>query len=101
MAVDTGLFVAMTLVYLVLIIGLGYLGYRRTKENDDYMVAGRKIHPVVLAFFYGATFISTSAIVGFGGGAGAPRLGRGTGRRRVGEKSRAPGAPPPLKKKKE
>lgn len=75
MAVDTGLFVAMTLVYLVLIIGLGYLGYRRTKENDDYMVAGRKIHPVVLALSYGATFISTSAIVGFGGV--AAQLGMG------------------------
>ncbi len=75
MAVDTGLFVAMTLVYLVLVIGLGYLGYRRTKENDDYMVAGRKIHPVVLALSYGATFISTSAIVGFGGV--AAQLGMG------------------------
>ncbi|SCL76704.1 Propionate transporter [Methanoculleus chikugoensis] len=75
MAVDTGLFVAMTLVYLVLIIGLGYLGYRRTKEDDDYMVAGRKIHPVVLALSYGATFISTSAIIGFGGV--AAQLGMG------------------------
>jgi len=74
-AVDTGLFVAITLVYLVLTVGLGYLGYRRTKEDDDYMVAGRKIHPVVLALSYGATFISTSAIVGFGGV--AAQLGMG------------------------
>ncbi|WP_214020846.1 sodium:solute symporter [Methanoculleus sp.] len=75
MAVDTGLFVAITLAYLVIIIGLGYLGYRQTKENDDYMVAGRKIHPVILALSYGATFISTSAIVGFGGV--AAQLGMG------------------------
>jgi len=75
MAVDTGLFVAVTLVYLAITIGLGYLGYRQTKGDDDYMVAGRKINPVVLALSYGATFISTSAIVGFGGV--AAQLGMG------------------------
>lgn len=75
MGVDTGIFVALTLAYLVIIIGLGYLGYRQTKGDDDYMVAGRKIHPVILALSYGATFISTSAIVGFGGV--AAQLGMG------------------------
>jgi len=35
MAVDTGLFIAITLIYLVAVIGLGYLGYRRTKGDDD------------------------------------------------------------------
>ncbi len=33
------------------------------------MVAGRKTHPYIMAMSYGATFISTSAIVGFGGSA--------------------------------
>lgn len=75
MAVDTGIFVALTLVYLVVIIGLGYLGYRQTKGDDDYMVAGRQVHPVILALSYGATFISTSAIIGFGGV--AAQLGMG------------------------
>ncbi|MCT8337569.1 sodium:solute symporter family protein [Methanoculleus sp. Afa-1] len=75
MAVDTGIFVAITLVYLAATIALGYLGYRQTKESDDYMVAGRKVNPVVLALSYGATFISTSAIVGFGGV--AAQLGMG------------------------
>jgi len=31
------------------------------------MLAGRKAHPVIMALSYGSTFISTSAIVGFGG----------------------------------
>ena len=34
------------------------------------MLGGRRIHPAVMALSYGATFISTSAIVGFGGYAG-------------------------------
>ena len=58
------------LVYLGIIGWLGYLGYKQTQSNKDYYVAGRKIHPVVMALSYGATFISTSAIIGFGGLAG-------------------------------
>jgi len=59
--------VLVTAVYLVMILCLGYLGYKKTKAAEDYLVAGRNAHPVVIALSYGATFISTSAIVGFGG----------------------------------
>lgn len=59
-----------TVIYLFILGWLGYAGYRGTKNAGDYMLAGRKIHPLVMALSYGATFISTSAIVGFGGNAG-------------------------------
>ncbi|MBM3712060.1 MAG: sodium:solute symporter family protein, partial [Actinobacteria bacterium] len=39
------------------------------------MIAGRRAHPYVMAMSYGATFISTSAIVGFGGQAANLGLG--------------------------
>jgi SSS family solute:Na+ symporter len=55
------------LVYLFATGYLGYLGYRQTKSASDYLVAGRNANPVVMALSYGATFISTAAIVGFGG----------------------------------
>ena len=58
------------IVYLGVVGFLGFLGWRRTKNTQDYMLGGRKIHPAVMALSYGATFISTSAIVGFGGNAG-------------------------------
>lgn len=58
------------LLYLLVLGYLGYRGYRNTKTAADYMVAGRDIHPFVMALSYGATFISTAAIVGFGGVAG-------------------------------
>ena len=67
MAVDTLTFTIITVIYLAIIVFLGYLGYKQTKGSDDFMIAGRRINPVVLALSYGATFISTSAIVGFGG----------------------------------
>ncbi len=56
-------------------LALGYIGYKKTKSTEDYLVAGRNAHPVVIALSYGATFISTSAIVGFGGQ--AANLGMG------------------------
>jgi len=46
---------------------LGYLGYKKTKTAEDYYVAGRKMGPIVVAFSYGATFISAVALIGFSG----------------------------------
>ena len=54
---------------------MGYLGFRRTKTAADYLVAGRSANPVVMALSYGAAFISTSAIVGFGGTAATLGMG--------------------------
>jgi SSS family solute:Na+ symporter len=66
-----GVFEAIIIVFYIFATGyLGYLGYRHTKTSTDYMLAGREIHPMIMALSYGATFISTSAIVGFGGVAG-------------------------------
>ena len=59
--------IAIVVVYLALVAYLGYRGFSGTKDSLDYMVGGRNIHPYVMALSYGATFISTSAIVGFGG----------------------------------
>jgi len=75
MAVDTFIFVIMAVVYLAIVLGLGYLGYKQTKQAEDYMLAGRNVHPALIAISYGATFISTSAIVGFGGQAGYMGMG--------------------------
>ena len=62
--------IIVVLAYLLLVVYLGYLGWRRTQSATDYLIAGRQVHPFVMALSYGATFISTSAIVGFGGVAG-------------------------------
>lgn len=59
-----------TLAYLGVVFYLGYLGFKHTNKSSDYLLAGRQMHPFVMAMSYGATFISTSAIIGFGGAAG-------------------------------
>ena len=58
------------LAYLLVLCYLGFLGFRQTQNATYYLLAGRKTHPFIMAMSYGATFISTSAIVGFGGVAG-------------------------------
>ncbi|MGM0622762.1 MAG: sodium:solute symporter family protein [Campylobacterota bacterium] len=55
------------IAYLGLVGYLGYVGYKNTHNTQDYLVAGRDTHPFIMALSYGATFISTAAIVGFGG----------------------------------
>jgi len=67
--------IVVVLVFLFINIFLGWLGYKRTKTSQDYLVAGRGTHPLIMALSYGATFISTSAIVGFGGLAANMGLG--------------------------
>ncbi len=75
MAVNPLTMTALVLVYLAATLVIGYLGYKKTKSSEDYLVAGRCSHPVIIALSYGATFISTSAIIGFGGQ--AANLGMG------------------------
>ncbi|MDR3252239.1 MAG: sodium:solute symporter family protein [Tannerella sp.] len=61
---DIGIIV---ILYMFVLAWLGYLGYKRTKNASDYLLGGRQTNAVIMALSYGATFISASAIVGFGG----------------------------------
>lgn len=64
--------ITLTIIVVIYLSVIGYLGFRGfmgTRSSADYMLAGRKTHPYIMALSYGATFISTSAIVGFGGAA--------------------------------
>jgi SSS family solute:Na+ symporter len=63
------------IVYLLATLYLGYRAWKETKDSEGYLLAGRKTHPYIMAMSYGATFISTSAIVGFGGIAGVYGFG--------------------------
>jgi len=72
---DTGIICAIIAVYLGVIAFLSYRACRASRSSADYLVAGRSAHPFVMAMSYGAAFISTSAIIGFGGMAAKFGLG--------------------------
>lgn len=63
------------IIYFLMVGYVGYLAWKRTNSSEDFMVAGRETHPYIMALSYGATFISTAAIVGFGGVAGKYGMG--------------------------
>jgi len=68
--VNLGILSVVLVCYIIVVTYLSYLGYKQTKNAEDYMVAGRQMSGWVMALSYASTFISTSAIVGFGGAAG-------------------------------
>ena len=69
------LLISVFVIYFVMVIVVGYLAYRRTHSSEDFLIAGRETNPYIMALSYGATFISTAAIVGFGGIAGKYGMG--------------------------
>ena len=64
---DIALFTVSLALFAGVFAFLGYLGFKKTKTAEDYFVAGRKMGPIVIAFSYGATFISAVALIGFSG----------------------------------
>lgn len=62
---DIFLFAIFMTIFAAVFALLGYLGYRKTKTAEDYFVAGRKMSGIIVAFSYGATFISAVALIGF------------------------------------
>ncbi|MFH1101529.1 MAG: sodium/solute symporter [Methanobacteriota archaeon] len=64
---DIIFFAFFMVLFSLMFIVLGYFGYKKTKTAEDYYVAGRKMGALVIAFSYGATFISAVALIGFSG----------------------------------
>ncbi len=64
---DVIFFIISMILFALVFFILGYLGYRQTKTAEDYFIAGRKMGAVLVAFSYGATFISAVALIGFSG----------------------------------
>ncbi len=55
------------LAYLVAMIAIGLWSYRKTTDLDDYMIAGRNLHPAVSALSAGASDMSGWLLLGLPG----------------------------------
>jgi len=76
MAVSTSTLIFLVVIYFACTFYVARLGYKKNSQTDDgYMLAGRRVPPAIMALSYGAAFISTSAIIGFGGVAASLGMG--------------------------
>ena len=65
--VPMGIFMTMMVIFVAVTVILGLYGYRNTKRNQHFLLGRNKATSALIALSYGATFLSTSAIIGFGG----------------------------------
>ena len=65
--VDLTIFGVMTAIFIVITLLLGWFGYKNTKNNEEFLLGRNKTSPLIIALSYGATFLSASAVIGFGG----------------------------------
>lgn len=65
--VDLPTFCIMAVLFIAVTLALGWYGYRNTKSNEEFLLGRNKATPVIVALSYGATFLSASAVIGFGG----------------------------------
>ncbi len=65
--VDLTIFGAMLVVFIIVTLLLGWYGYKNTKDNQEFLLGRSKAGPIIIALSYGSTFLSASAVIGFGG----------------------------------
>ena len=65
--VDLVTFGAMMVVFIIITLVLGWYGYKNTKNNEEFLLGRSKAGPLIIALSYGSTFLSASAVIGFGG----------------------------------
>lgn len=57
-------FIGIVIIYFLVILGIGYYGYKTTKDEEDFLVAGRNIGPVVGGATLSASQMSAGTLVG-------------------------------------
>src|SRR5512143_2889486 len=68
------LHIVIVVLYVVVMVGVGYFYMRRTKSVGDFFLGGRSLGPWMSAFAYGTTYFSAVLFIGYAG-----KLGWGFG----------------------
>ena len=71
-SIDMG--IAVVLLFVLLMLTMGFIAMRKTKTVSDFFLAGRGLGPWLSAFAYGTTYFSAVLFIGYGG-----KLGWGFG----------------------
>ncbi|WP_297452549.1 sodium/proline symporter PutP [uncultured Corynebacterium sp.] len=60
-------FIIALVIYLLLMVYIGWTGWKKTAEYDEYMIGGRGLHPFVAALSAGASDMSGWLLMGLPG----------------------------------
>lgn len=68
------IYITIVIVYVLVMLGVGYWSMRRTKDVGDFFLGGRTLGPWMSAFAFGTTYFSAVLFIGYAG-----KLGWGFG----------------------
>jgi SSS family solute:Na+ symporter len=71
---DSILYIIIVVLYVLVMLGVGYWSMRRTRSVGDFFLGGRSLGPWMSAFAYGTTYFSAVLFIGYAG-----KLGWGFG----------------------
>ncbi|GAV22864.1 sodium:solute symporter family protein [Carboxydothermus pertinax] len=57
-------------IFVFIMLFAGFIGFRKTKTVDDFILGGRKVGPWLSAFAYGTTYFSAVLFIGYAGKVG-------------------------------
>ncbi|CAM4101702.1 Sodium/proline symporter [Corynebacterium belfantii] len=60
-------FIVAIIIYMAVMLAIGYWSYRKTDQYDDYVLAGRDLNPFVAALSAGASDMSGWLLMGLPG----------------------------------
>lgn len=54
-------------IFLIIVLLLGYKGYKKTRTMADFAIGGRALGPISLGLAFAATYLSAATFVGYAG----------------------------------
>jgi len=66
-AMTSWVYVGIVVAYVLVMIGVGWLAMRRTRDVHDFFIGGRSLGPWMSAFAYGTTYFSAVLFIGYAG----------------------------------
>jgi solute:Na+ symporter, SSS family len=64
---NSAIYIAIVIVYVLVMLGVGYWSMKRTQNVGDFFLGGRTLGPWMSAFAFGTTYFSAVLFIGYAG----------------------------------